>query len=96
MAEVKKVIWTDTAKNELKTIFNYYKEKSSQGANNVKNDILRAAKEIHFSEQYQNDEIEPDFRRIIVRDWKLLYKEKEGIVYIIKIFSLKRDPDAQI
>lgn len=31
-----KVVWTDTAKNHLKTIFNYYKEKSIQGANNIK------------------------------------------------------------
>lgn len=36
MGEVKNVIWTNEAKNQLKTIFNFYKEKSTQGANNVK------------------------------------------------------------
>ena len=80
MAEVGKIIWTITAKNQLKTIFNYYKEKSVQGAKNVKDDILKVTSKIHFAEQYQNDEIEPEYRKIIVRDYKILYKEEEGIV----------------
>lgn len=35
MGEVQKNVWTNTA-DQLKTIYNYYKEKSVQGANNVK------------------------------------------------------------
>ncbi|KAF2518023.1 type II toxin-antitoxin system RelE/ParE family toxin [Flavobacterium foetidum] len=62
-----KVIWTNSAKNELKTIYNYYKEKSVQGANNIKNEILDATKKIRFSEQYQKDEIELEYRRIIIK-----------------------------
>ncbi|RED26760.1 plasmid stabilization system protein ParE [Flavobacterium cutihirudinis] len=91
-----KVVWTNTAKNELKTIFSYYKEKSLQGANNLKNEILKVTKEIHFSEQYQSDEIEPEYRRIIVRDYKILYLVKDEILYISKIFSTKRDFTKQL
>ncbi|RUT71402.1 type II toxin-antitoxin system RelE/ParE family toxin [Flavobacterium cupreum] len=40
MSTIEKVVWTNTARNQLKSIYNYYKEKSIQGANNVKNDIL--------------------------------------------------------
>lgn len=36
MGEVQKNVWTNTAKDQLKTIYNYYKEKSVQRANNVK------------------------------------------------------------
>ncbi|KAF2507243.1 type II toxin-antitoxin system RelE/ParE family toxin [Flavobacterium zhairuonense] len=72
-------------------IYNYYKEKSFQGANNIKNEILDATKKIHFSEQYQKDEIEPEYRRIIVRDYKILYFEENDVIYISKIFSTKRD-----
>jgi plasmid stabilization system protein ParE len=86
-----KVVWTDTAKNHLKTIFNYYKEKSIQGANNIKSEILSTTKNIHFREQYQRDEIEPEYRRIIVRDYKILYFVKDEVIYISKIFSTKRN-----
>jgi plasmid stabilization system protein ParE len=48
-----KVIWTHTAKTQLKTIFDYYKEKSVQGATNVKDDILKITRELRYAEQYQ-------------------------------------------
>jgi plasmid stabilization system protein ParE len=92
-----KIIWSNTAKDQLKAIFEYYKVKSLQGAQNVKNDILKATRELHFVEQYQRDEIEPEYRRIIVRDYKLLYKEeKEGTVFIARIFSTQQNPGKQL
>ncbi len=91
-----KVVWTNNAKDQLKAIFNYYKEKSVQGANNIKNEILNATKDIRFSEQYQKDEIEQEFRRIIVRDYKILYLVKDEIIYISKIFSTKRNFTKQL
>ena len=92
-----KIIWTNTAKDQLKAIFEYYKVKSLQGAQNVKNDILKASRELHFVEQYQRDEIEPEYRKIIVRDYKLLYKEeKAGTVFIARIFSTKQNTDKQL
>ncbi|MBW1655844.1 type II toxin-antitoxin system RelE/ParE family toxin [Flavobacterium quisquiliarum] len=91
-----KVVWTHTAKNQLKTIFNYYKEKSVQGAYNIKSEILNTTKTIRFSEQYQKDEIEPEYRRIIVRDYKILYLVEDQVVYISKIFSTKRNFTQQL
>lgn len=96
MSDVKMIIWTNIAKDQLKTIFNYYKEKSVQGADNVKKDILNATRNLHFSTQYQKDEIESEYRRIIVRDYKILYKEIDEIIYVIKIISLKRNINAQL
>lgn len=90
------IIWTTTAKNQLKTILNYYREKSSQSAGRVKDDIFKAVKSIHFPEQYQADEIQPEFRRIIVRDYKNLYLERDNIIYIARIFSTKIYPLKQL
>ena len=53
MSKIRKVVWTNTAKDQLKTIYNYYKEKSLQGAINLKNDVLSSTKGIRFVEQYQ-------------------------------------------
>lgn len=91
-----KIIWTNTAKDQLKTIFYYYSEKSTQSASNVKKEILKTTKEIYFAEQYQKDEIEPEFRRIIVRHYKILYKEYQGIIFIARIFDTRQDPNKQI
>lgn len=65
------IVWTLQAKESLKTIYNYYKEKSPQGARNVKNELLQSPKTIAFSKQYQVDEINPKYRRIVVRDFKV-------------------------
>lgn len=96
MQKLLKVVWTHTAKNQLRIIYNYYKEKSVQGANAIKNEILDITKKIHFSEQYQKDEIEPEYRKIIIRDYKILYSEENNVIYISKIFSTKRDSIKQL
>lgn len=95
MDELKKV-WTNTAKAQLKAIYEKYKVKSLQGAKTIKDEILQASKELHFAEQYQQDEIEPEFRRIIVRQYKLLYIEENGVVFIARIFDTRLNPNKQI
>ena len=91
-----KIIWTAKAKKQLKEIYNYYKEKSPQGAKNVKNDILKAAKELVFTRQYQQDDIEPEFRRIIVRHYKLIYAIENTTIAILRIFDTRQNPEKQI
>lgn len=87
--------WSIQAKSTLKEIYQYYKELSLQGAKNVRKDLLEAPKTIHFSKQYQLDEINPSYRRIIVRDFKLLYTEdqKNRIINVIDIISTKSSPE---
>lgn len=85
--------WSDQAKNALKGIYNYYKKKSPQGAMNVRSDILQSPKAIRFSGQYQVDDINPKYRRIVVRDYKVLYIVEEDVVKIIDIVSAKQSPE---
>lgn len=72
-----KVIWSKRAKSQLKAIHDYikYKLKSPQAAQNVKIDILKTAGSIVFAAQYEVDEIQPEYRRMLVRHYKILYKE---------------------
>jgi len=86
------IVWTLQAKESLKTIYDYYKERSPQGARNVTNDLLRSPKTIAFSKQYQVDDINPKYRRIIVRDFKVLYKESQNTIEIIDIISTQQSP----
>ena len=89
-----KIIWTERAKVELKKIYDYYKQKSPKGARNVRSDLLQSPKTIYFSKQYKIDEINPKYRRIIVRrDYKVLYREEDGIIKVLDIVSVKQSPE---
>lgn len=86
------IIWSHQARSSLKDIYDYYKEKSPQGAKNVKSDLLNSPKRIYFSKQYQLDDINPKYRRIVVRDFKVLYLEKRKQIWIIDIVSTRQLP----
>lgn len=88
-----KIVWSIEAKNTLKEIYDYYKGKSLQGAKNIRSDLLNAPKKIVFAKQYQEDEINPKYRRIVVRHYKVLYLEKDNKVEIIDIVSTIQSPE---
>jgi len=88
-----KIVWTKQAKEALKSIYDYYKSKSVKGARNVKSDLLNSPKTIFFSKQYQVDDTNPKYRRIVVRHYKVLYKEENGVIQIVDIVSTRQSPD---
>jgi addiction module RelE/StbE family toxin len=90
-----KILWDNKAKSDLKLIFEFIKLKSPQGAKNVIRDIVKQSKNINFKDQYQVDEYlgEP-FRRMIVRDYKIIYKvESETEIRILQIFDSRQNPN---
>jgi plasmid stabilization system protein ParE len=90
-----RILWDNKAKSDLKLLFDFIKIKSLHGANNVVQDIVNQTKGIHFAEQYQVDELlgEP-FRRIIVRDFKIIYKvQNETEIRILQIFDTRQNPN---
>lgn len=89
-----KTIWSDRAKAQLKQIHDHikYVKKTPQGAANVKRDILAASKNVTYVEQYQKDNVNPEYRRIVVRHYKLLYKEKNGKILILRVFDTYQNP----
>lgn len=70
------------------------KKKSLSGAKNVISDIRKAANSANYSEQFQTEEYYPEFRRIVVRNYKLIYdtdKINKEII-IIRVFDARCDP----
>lgn len=89
-----KIIWTSQAKQDLKNIFEHWKKKSVQGATNVRSDILKSPKTIYYAKQYQVDDINPKYRRIVVRTYyKVLYRETRGTIYVMGVISTRQSPD---
>lgn len=88
-----KIIWTDQAKEDLKSIYEYWKKKTLQGAKNVRADILKSPKTIHYAKQYQVDDINPKYRRIVVRSYyKVIYRENKNVIHIMGVFSTHQSP----
>ncbi|WP_218598697.1 type II toxin-antitoxin system RelE/ParE family toxin [Polaribacter sp. NJDZ03] len=83
--KITKVVWTRKAQESLLLILEYRYTKSPS----VRKDIIRASKEIQFAEQFQKDDILPEYRRIIVRDYKLIYSYEKEIVYILNVICTK-------
>ncbi|MDY0089906.1 MAG: type II toxin-antitoxin system RelE/ParE family toxin [Flavobacteriaceae bacterium] len=88
-AKITKIVWVRQAREALSAILEYRYSEIPAAYKIVKKDIIDASKNITFSEQYQKDDIFPEYRRIIVRDYKILYKEKQGIVYILNVVCTK-------
>jgi len=90
------VIWSDNAKADLKSIYEFIKltSRSVQAAKNIRNDILVGSRNISFTEQYQVDEILGlSFRRMIVRHYKIIYKtQSDAEIRVLSVFDTRQDP----
>ena len=87
------ILWTDQAKNDLRSIYDFWKQKSLQAAKNVRLDLLNSPKTIVFAKQYQLDDITPKYRRIVVRKhYKLLYKAVGHNIYVMGVVSAAQSP----
>ena len=83
--KVTKVVWTRQARESLNAILDFRYKDIPSARKIVRKDIIDSSIEIIFSEQYQKDEISPQYSRIIVRDYKDLYTEYKGVVYIMNV-----------
>lgn len=90
MAEkITKVVWTRQARESLNAILNYRYKDIPSARKIIRKDIIDSSKNIVFAKQYQQDEIYPKYRRIVVRDYKILYISKSGNIYILNVVCTK-------
>lgn len=87
--KVTKIVWTKQAQEALTAILDYRYSKIPTARKIVRKDIIEASKNIVFIDQYQSDVIVPEYRRIVVRDYKLIYKSENSIVYILNVVCTK-------
>ena len=94
MAEIK-IFWTETAQKDLENIYKFLSEYSIQSARNIVKKILNKPKELKIGFVYAGaiDEINSNYRRLIVGNYKILYTVQENIIYIHAIFDCRQNPD---
>ena len=87
------VIWTSKSFEDISNIHHYLSNKiSSETANKIIDEIYQAVNSITFVEQFQIDEYRKDCRRIIVRNYKILYYIKDTEIFVIRVFNTLQDP----
>ena len=87
--------WTQKSIEDLESIFEFYKSRSPRAAHSVIADIINGVESTVFNKQYQMDEINPDYRRLIIRHFKVLYKPQQEFMYIMRIFDTRQNPNRQ-
>ncbi|PJR03337.1 type II toxin-antitoxin system RelE/ParE family toxin [Avrilella dinanensis] len=90
-----KIKWSHEAKTDVKRVYDFIKQKSVQGAKNVVTDIRNAPKTIVFDKQYSVDEYAYECRKIVVRNYKILYIAdfKNKTIDIVAVFDTRQNPD---
>jgi plasmid stabilization system protein ParE len=87
------IFWTANAKEDLKEIYISLKNKISKGtALKIRDELFNSTDDIIFAEQFQIDEYRLDCRRIIIRNYKILYQSKEDKIVVVRIFSVFQNP----
>jgi len=86
------VRWSDEAIDNLKSVYyNLLRKNSQDTALRIRNEIFNAARSIVFPEQFQADEIYNKYRRIIIRNYKILYRVDGNIIRIISVINSYQD-----
>lgn len=92
MEKVTKVEWTEKAKLHLKKVYEHHAEYNEISAFELTERIIDKAESIVFPEQYQVDPYHAKYRRMIEGDYKILFKNKNTIIYIMAVFPTKNNP----
>ena len=87
--KVAKVLWTRQAREALNAILDYRYSKNPSARKIVRKDIIEASKGVVFTKQYQRDAIATEYRRIFVRDYKIIYKSTSDTVFVLNVVCTK-------
>lgn len=71
-----KIIWTQEAENDYDAIYEYYILISSNIALKILNSISESVDNLVFEKQFQTDNINPNYRRIISGNYKICIELK--------------------
>ena len=87
------IFWTTNAKLDLKDIYLSLEQNISLPvATKITDEIFESLNSIIFPDQFVIDDYRIDCRRIIVRNYKILYQFHNNTIYVVRIFNTFQDP----
>ena len=90
----KKIIWTEKAQQDRKKIFTYWNQRNKSKRYSIKLNKLFEEAVIIIANFPKIGKItnRPNVRIKIVRDYLIYFKELDGEIHILTIFSSHQDP----
>ncbi len=96
--EIKKIFWTDTARNQLEDIFDYYKEKASlKSSKNLIRKLIDRT--LQLDKNPYSGPKEPllqekkfEYRYLVEGNYKIIYWIEDNYVKIASIFDTRQNP----
>lgn len=86
------VFWTTQAEADIDAIYSWLFERSPAAANRLVGEIFDAAESLVFAGQYQEEELVPGTRRMVVGNYKIIYTTQETNLYVVRIFDTRQNP----
>ena len=93
-----KIVFTDTAKKNLKSIYLYYKKEASvKVANSIKNEILHDIEKLkklpHIgSEEIYLAHLEKNYKKLVTGNYKVIYRIIDTTIIIDTLFDTRQEP----
>lgn len=87
------VIWTQTAKENLKKLYQHIAEDSHYYAQKVKQDIFKAAE---YLEKFPNkgrkvpEVNRSEIREILIYSYRIVYRTDKAVLYILRILHTRQ------
>ena len=72
--------------------YEFYFEKSPEVAFQLIQVIVLETEKLVFAKQFQLNEINPNYRRIIIGNYKVLYRIIENEIVVFAVFDCRQNP----
>lgn len=77
----------------MRLVWDFYADVNEKIADQIISEIIQAVEEIKYNEQYQREEsLDGNYRRIIVRHFKIIYRPLNKGILILQIFDSRQNP----
>ncbi len=87
------IIWTTQSEFDIDDVYQFYFKISQELAIKIISEIILETENLVFAEQFQVDDINPNYRRIIANNYKVLYKIIENKIVIYGVFDCRMNPE---
>ena len=93
-----KIIFTDTAKKHLKSIYQYYrKEASLKVAKSIKDNILTDIGKLKNHPQIGSEEtflspLKQEYKKLVTGNYKVIYRIVDNYIVIDTLFDTRQEP----
>ncbi len=99
MEKSKNLVWSISTNLDLRNIYGYYSQFSTNIANKIINRIFEKAsilKNTNANKIRQINEYNSNYRRLISGNYKIFYKVNTEEILVVRIFDSRQDPKKSI